>query len=420
MSGLNSVRTMRVTSLVALAVLLAGGVALAEGSAPICLYAEPGRFVHVAVDQTALDFLAFGDAYEGGENWKKSTLAERYERATNSGTEPLPPVQIYEQLIALLAAMDASPSFAGQASDNRATLRGAMRTRLEALARAVVMLEGKPLVSWDAFRDGGGSLATFSRTSMGAADGTECGSARFGTNSAFFAVPDPANATVLRLERWEPEGPLDLLAADPEQSIYIATLDQAIEYRAIVDQVQSLFAGQVGVAVNQAAMRLAEVNVGWKNYLEHGYSQYPWESFVNSWLPCFTWNSPPDWQLVLIHPEASAVVDARSTQGASLAGSLLVHGLGYVHYFGADRGWFVGASATASITTDSALGWGGGGTLHFGHSAIHETIPHISLSVLFHDTNTGSSGPFIGISADLWRLLDRGGAQGLYKNALAK
>lgn len=114
------------------------------------------------------------------------------------------------------------------------------------------------------------------------------------------------------------------------------------------------------------------------------------------------------------------VVDARSTKGASLKPGLLIHGLGWINYVGKQNDWFWGVSATGSITTTADRGLGGGGTLHFGHTAIHSQVPHISLSVLWHDTRKGKSAPFIGLSLDLWRLFDKASNEPRFREVLTK
>ncbi|MBI1380318.1 MAG: hypothetical protein GC161_04440 [Planctomycetaceae bacterium] len=205
-------------------------------------------------------------------------------------------------------------------------------------------------------------------------------------------------------------------APSPGTPDHYASIEQALEIRAICRIVEDVFAQARQAPLERVTKRLSEINGGWKNYLEHGYSQFPWESYLNSQLWDFAWSEPPRHQLVLLHPELGMLVDTRSSRGSSTA-TLLVHGIGYIRY-GEDRSWFMGLSATGSFATDDAAGMGFGPTLHFGHSAIRSAIPHLSVSVLWHDFDEGGSGPVIAVSMDLWRLVAKDGGEGAFWNEL--
>jgi hypothetical protein len=230
------------------------------------------------------------------------------------------------------------------------------------------------------------------------------------TDSLFFA--GRTTQVILRLdEKSPPPG-----GAVPLE--YYATLEQAVEFRAVCARVTAIFSVVVQAELERTALRLGQIDAGWTNYLEHGFSQYPWESWANGWLTDFAWSRPPRSQWVLLHPELGLVFDTRSTRSAEMEAALLVHGLGYVRYFGDERDWFAGLSATASITDDASYGWGFGPTLHFGHTRLSSRVPHVSVSVLWHDFEDGGNEPVLAATLDLWRLVDRGNEL-LYSSRLA-
>jgi hypothetical protein len=169
-----------------------------------------------------------------------------------------------------------------------------------------------------------------------------------------------------------------------------------------------------------AAKRLTEIDRGWSNYLEKGFSQYPWEVVLNSRTVGFNWTSPPRRQWIFLHPEAGALIDARASKRASTETGLLVHGLGHLWYFGASRGTFVGLSGTASVSNDPAFGAGAGGTLHWGNTTVHSRVPHVSLSVLWQDYAVGKAGLAIGVSLDFWRLAQATNGEDMYQSAVER
>jgi len=133
----------------------------------------------------------------------------------------------------------------------------------------------------------------------------------------------------------------------------------------------------------------------------------------------FTWESAPDDQLVFLHPELGFEIDVRSASDASVQASLMVHVLGYIHYPTDTRNWFIGASATATFS-DQDFGLGVGPTLHLGWSETYAALPHISVGAYWHDFDSGSDGPTIGLSLDFWRLLNKDNGQGAFESALAR
>jgi hypothetical protein len=365
---------------------------------------------HLDVDASSATYQALGDAYTGGaeERWRGAPGARIYQAMNEEGGPAIVQGEILGRLRALEAGVRASPAFADQ-RPNGGFLRETLIRELEAVRARVEMLQEDVELEWNAAKE-------FIDARWDRKQSTRvCGDREFATDTLFFGEGDPKSPVGLRIV------PFDDLDPDVENAIYLADPEQAAEFRVVVAEVNSLFLPFRLAALNRTAHRLDEIDEAWENYLTKGYSQYPWEALVNSWrrLNRFSWSSPPTKQFVFLHPEPAMVIDARATEGAALDGSLLLHGLGYIQYFGATRNWFLGASVTGSVTTDEDLGLGVGGTLHFGHSAIQSRVPHVSLSVLFHDTRSGSSGPFIGVSVDLWRLFETAGSEGIYRSALS-
>lgn len=367
---------------------------------------------HVAVDVGGEDYRAFADAYTGGtESWREVPGAWRYRGLAREAPEtaPLSPRELLERLWGLDGAVRTSPAFSDE-RPNGAYLRGALARQLAAVRAEVLPLLGAPELDWAGARSFVGTRWDRVQVASATCDGRE-----YATATLYFSEQEPRTPLALRIV------PFDGLDPDPDRAVHFADPVQAAEFRVVVDEVNRLFQPLRLAALNRAVQRLDEIDAGWNNYLAKGYSQYPWESLGNSkrGLNPFSWSSPPRRQFILLHPEAAVVVDARSTQGAALEGSLLLHGLGYLRYFGPKRSWFLGCSVTGAVTGNRDVGLGAGGTLHFGHSAIHARVPHLSVGVLFHDTRSGSSGPFLGVSVDLWRLFETTSNEGIYRAALS-
>lgn len=203
---------------------------------------------------------------------------------------------------------------------------------------------------------------------------------------------------------------------------YYATIPQATEFRAVIDRIQAMVTEVQTKPLARLRDRLTEIDQGWTHYLEKGFSQYPWESAINSYVTPhiftpYTWDSPPRDQLVFLHPELGALLDTRSRSDASAQGTLLVHALGYVHYFGDTRDWFLGGSATLSFS-DTDFGLGIGPTFHCGWTRTHSWVPHVSVGVLWHEFDDGDNNPVLAVSLDFWRLLDKDSGQAIFESAL--
>lgn len=209
---------------------------------------------------------------------------------------------------------------------------------------------------------------------------------------------------------------------EEDEWVYYATSRQAVEVRRVCGLVENIFAEVRREPFIRVTARLAAIDAGWTNYLENGYSQYPWESLVNSRITprlfgAHSWDKPPSDQIVLLHPELCALVDVRSREEASAGSAVLVHGVGYIHYFGDRRGWFLGLSLSAAMNDeDSSLAYGA--TVHFDHTSFSSRIPHISVGFLWPDADDVDDGPVVAVAVDFWRLLDSGGAEDLFRSTM--
>ncbi len=206
------------------------------------------------------------------------------------------------------------------------------------------------------------------------------------------------------------------------QSAYYATSEQALEFREVAGRVFAIAALTRGFILKDLGIRLGELNKAWDNYLVNGFSQYPWESYVNGYVTpgLFghpSWYDPPKDQLVFLHPELGVLADVRNSSSADAQAALFIDAIGYVHYFGDDRGWFLGVSAAASLSNDD-VGLGLGPMFHFGNSARGSQLPNVSLGLLWHEPQDGRDGFLIGISVDLWRLFDKSGPEGVLRSAI--
>lgn len=359
---------------------------------------EPGRV------ELETGFERFGDAFNGdpAQGWKRANTARAWGELDDLAAEPTLG-EVRAAVAEVRERLAGSPTFA---DGNGPRLRAHLLLEIDGVlthmpARGAA--DDAPL-DWEAAR--AFVSGRFERETVALLTADES----FVTDSMFF--PGEPTQVVLRLDRKPALG-----ASTPVA--YYATLEQAVEFRAATARMLAIFGALVQPQLERTAQHLGEIDAGWTNYLEHGFSQYPWESWANGWLTDFAWSRPPRSQWVLLHPELGLVFDTRSSRSAEMEPALLVHGLGYVLYFGDERDWFAGLSATASITGDASYGWGFGPTLHFGHTRLASRVPHVSVSLLWQDFETGGDGPIVAATLDLWRLVDRGNEL-LYQSRLLR
>jgi len=353
------------------------------------------------VDRTAPDYTSFEDVFQGtGDRWRSSAICRAYGDASEYKAD-LSPAGVHRSLSRLVEGLEASTRF-GDGNP----VRERLLEMLYGLMGQVAAISNQFEPSWDSAKE---YVSTeFDRSEY---ERTECASGFFSSNSVFFA--DTGQPVVLRIDVWSGGGTL----ASVTGFLHTVTIDQAIELRTIVSHVQEIFSGNLEPPAAEAAERLSQIDRGWSNYLEKGFSQYPWEVLINSRFVGFGWQSPPRRQWIFAHPEAGALVDARSSEGASTETALLVHGVGHLWYFGRTRGTFIGLSATGSIGNDPAFGAGVGGSLHWGNTAVYSRVPHVSISVMWQDYAVGEDGIAVGVSLDFWRLVQATNGEDMFRAA---
>lgn len=136
----------------------------------------------------------------------------------------------------------------------------------------------------------------------------------------------------------------------------------------------------------------------WKNYLENGFSQYPWESFVNSYITSFDIENPPGHQWVVFHPELGVEITINGIKQLKAKEVLTIELLGWIKYYGKDLKNFWGISGITTVRDD--IGIGIGGILHFG--------TYFNLGITWHDVdnddNFFNDDLFVTFGIDLFKF----------------
>lgn len=191
------------------------------------------------------------------------------------------------------------------------------------------------------------------------------------------------------------------------------TEEQTLDLRLRANTIDLL--GQMGwkelIQINLNAVRNAEAR--WVNYLDRGFSQYPWEASLNGWLTEYSVESPPGHQFILLHPDGALELGPLRAEDATVKEALTLALLGWVNYYGAGGDSFWGFSCATSFRDD--MGIGAGGLLYFGSTA--------SIGLMWHDRNRDDrldGRPFLSVSIDLFRLAGVKGGGYLEKTGLLK
>ena len=377
---------------------LAALAARADGG-PLCA-AVSGETVSVDEADPRLDVYA-----GSGDQWLTMDLRERYARPSEP---PQSAAGLRFQAQRIAHTLEESGVF--QSKRGKA-LRQRLLDELALLDAALAELAADKPVAVGALKN---------RYPLARLDGSSrfaesCAGTAYTTNSLYFQDA-PAGAQVVLGAFGESRAGvpgLSIPVAGPR--LHFVSIAEASEFRAALEALRALTSEPHLRAVARTSLRLTQISRSWSNYLEHGFSQYPWEAWLNS-AGTLRWDEAPATQWIVLHPELAVVVDARRFKQASVTPALLVHVLGFALY-GETRSWFVGLSATGAVTTSSRWGMGGGGTLHFGHTQLYSRLPHLSLSVLLFATEQGKLGPFIGVSADFWRLVSDS-SESLFRSSL--
>lgn len=184
--------------------------------------------------------------------------------------------------------------------------------------------------------------------------------------------------------------PVTLDAATP------STARRSLCWRALA--VNRLLTAYGSPALRSLVQELQLASSRWDNYMDLGYSQFPWELWLNGRRFDATRENPPRSQLILLHPAAGIELVAprlNALDELCRSNSFTVEPFGYVWYNDA-RSFYLGLSAAVSLTSDMPAGVGG--IAHLG------TWGHVGYMVRRHGS-AGQRQDGLLISLDLYQLL---------------
>ncbi|HVS09365.1 MAG TPA: hypothetical protein VMS76_05770 [Planctomycetota bacterium] len=137
----------------------------------------------------------------------------------------------------------------------------------------------------------------------------------------------------------------------------------------------------------------------WENYLDRGFSQFPWEALFNSLVLDFPPYDPPDHQWILLHPALGVEADVSSFDELRANEALSLEVIGFLKYRGADYEDFYGGSLALTVRDD--VGPGVGALLHLKRN--------LNLGVSWHDFDDDDDyfddTPSVFFSVDLFRFV---------------
>ena len=109
--------------------------------------------------------------------------------------------------------------------------------------------------------------------------------------------------------------------------------------------------------IAQADKSLRDAAKAWENYVRDGYSQYPWELFINGLFTDENAWAPGQFKLIVLHPSVGVLIgQPTADEVIPLAGLLMVEGLGFVHYTKSHDQYFgLGAGVSAVSVQPDAL-----------------------------------------------------------------
>ncbi|MBK7642121.1 MAG: hypothetical protein IPJ19_03585 [Planctomycetes bacterium] len=139
----------------------------------------------------------------------------------------------------------------------------------------------------------------------------------------------------------------------------------------------------------------------WANYLDNGYSQYPWESLVNGFVLDIPDLGPPDHQWILLHPALGIELSTDNFGDMHVKEALDLELLGFLKYTGKKYDNFYGGSLALSFRDD--IGPGIGAVAHLGRNW--------NVGVSWHDTDDDGryfdQAPYVFFSLDLYRFVGK-------------
>ncbi len=175
-----------------------------------------------------------------------------------------------------------------------------------------------------------------------------------------------------------------------------STARRSLCWRALV--VNRLLTAYGSPALRTLVQELQLASARWDNYMDLGYSQFPWELWLNGRRFNATSENPPRSQLILLHPAAGIELVAPSIGALDelhRSSTFTVEPFGYVWYNDA-RNFYLGLSAAVSLTSEMPAGVGG--VAHLG------TWGHVGY-IVRHRGSAGQRRDGLLISLDLYQLL---------------
>lgn len=147
----------------------------------------------------------------------------------------------------------------------------------------------------------------------------------------------------------------------------------------------------------------------WSNFIDRGFTMYPWEAKLNSHLLTWSIKSPPEHQFIFLHPSLAVQASTgffTDVHELKFRESLMVEVIGVMWYHGDHLEKYRGLSGTFVLRQDIPPGIGG--NLHLGRG--------LSLGLNFHlsevENKTFIKSPFLSVSLDLLGALKSNSAYG--------
>lgn len=109
--------------------------------------------------------------------------------------------------------------------------------------------------------------------------------------------------------------------------------------------------------------RIEESHKRWVNFMDNGYTMFPWESSLNAKYLNWTIKSPPAWQIILLHPGLGiqlpmSLVSDFNAIDIRVSQSLYIEVLGILKYRGDFNNNYTGFSGTIVLRDDIGPGIG--------------------------------------------------------------
>ncbi|MBI5435332.1 MAG: hypothetical protein HZA52_21035 [Planctomycetes bacterium] len=176
-------------------------------------------------------------------------------------------------------------------------------------------------------------------------------------------------------------------------------VEVAVDLRLRADALAALFALATAELREEQIGLVTDAKAHWDAYLDRGYSQYPWEEWLNGFAVDAGSLEPPRWQWIALHPSAAIELDVSGVDDLRISEALNLELVGRIRY-DADFEDFHGASLSLLVRDD--IGPGLGAVVHVNRS--------FNLGVAWHDADEDDDWfdepPYLFCSLDLFRLVE--------------